>query len=495
MNVKTQEADSTALQQESMKKSVVKYVLDAGILLVMCGLLYFGASWQIFKIYTDAAKYECYAVAFWQGVSALQSFPEHQCDNILHPDPTIPITTNTALAEKMQQYGFPQPLVQFAASQSPDVPFHSLPREYPFLNLIPFSLALLVPAYWYQVAFAFLMAVVAVIIYAVLTRFRSRRAAIACALYLVTGCWGTALGRFDLVPAALTLFAVVCAVRKQWNWAFMWLAWGTLFKFYPVILLPPFLLAQQMEVHKAGAKWTAWRRWQPLGLFAALCVVVMSISLLLSVGGTIDQVRYFGDRPVQVESLSASLIWIVSRLTHHTLVYGKTFGSLNILNVVSLASKVSLLGTLLLGAGLLYTYWLQWRGKIQLGAASLLTLLIVMITGKVFSPQYLIWVAPLVAYVGEADLKWLLPWSVIGLLTTWIYPNIYIMTPRLSDVPLLQVFFPVATVRNFLLLGFILALLIYYTRAKRENKMDGVRDDHPGTEQSPQISVAQDASI
>lgn len=484
MKVKTQEADSTALQPEPKKKSFVKYVLDAGILLVMCGLLYYGASWQIFKIYTDAAKYECYAVAFWQGVSALQSFPVHQCDNILHPDPTIPITTNTALADKMQRHGFPQSLVQFAASQSPNVPLHSLPREYPFLNLIPFSLALFVPAYWYQVAFAFWMAVVAVIIYAVLARFRSRRAAIACALYLVTGCWGTALGRFDLIPAALTLFAVVCAARKQWNWAFMWLALGTLFKFYPAILLPPFLLAQQMEIHKTGAKWTAWRRWQPLGLFAALCVVVMGISLLLSIGGTIDQISYFGDRPVQVESLSASLIWIASRLTHHTLVYGKTFGSLNILNVPSLASKIGLGGTLLLGVGLLYIYWLQWRGKIQLAAASLLTLLIVMITGKVFSPQYLIWVAPLVAYVGEADLKWVLSWGVIGLLTTWIYPNIYIMTPTLSNVPLLPIFFPVTTARNFLLLGFVVALLIYYTRRK---KTESANESLPDIESLPQI--------
>ncbi len=487
MDVKTQETDNTTSQPKPIRKRSITLLLDAAIVLVMCGLLYYGASWQIFKIYTDAAKYQCYAVAFLQGVPALHSFPEHQCDNILHPDPTIPIINNVALAEKMQHMGIPQPLVQFVAAQSPDTPFHALPREYPFLNLLPFSLALLAPFYWYQVAFAVVMALVAAIIYGVLARFRSRGAAIAFALYLVTGCWGTALGRFDLLPSALTLIAIVCATRKRWNWAFLWLALGTMVKFYPAILLPPFLLAQQMELHKTGMKWINWRRWQPLGLFAVVCVVIMGVSLLLSVGSTIDQIRYFGDRPVQVESFSASLIWIISVLTHHPLVYGKTFGSLNILNVPSLASKVSLLGTLLLGGGLLYTYWLQWRGKIQLATTALLTLLIVMVTGKVFSPQYLIWVAPLVAYVGRADLKWLISWSAVGLLTTWIYPNIYIMTPRLSDVPLLPVFFPVTTVRNFLLFGFILALLIYYTRTKRADTTERPAVD----EQAVQVSVSQ----
>lgn len=490
MNVKTREADNTLSQSNVTKNRAVRYLLDACILLLMCGLLFLGASWQIFQVYTDVAKYQCYAVAFWQGTPALQSFPAHQCDNILHPDPTIPILTNTALAEKMLRYGFPEPLVQFVAAQLPTVPFHALPREYPFLNIFPFSLALLVPFHWYQVAYAFWMAVVAVVIYVALVRFRSRRAAIAFALYLVTGCWGTALGRFDLIPSALTLFAVICAARKQWNWAFMWLAWGTLFKFYPAILLLPFLLTQQMEAYKAGTGWFAWRRWQPLGVFAALCVVIMGISLLLSAGGTIDQIRYFGDRPVQVESFSASLIWLASLITHHTLAFGKTFGSLNILNVQSLASKVSLLGTVMLGAGLLYTYWLQFRGKIDLALASLLTLLIVMVTGKVFSPQYLIWVAPLVAYVGEANWRWLVPWTALSLLTTWIYPNIYVMTPRLSDVPLLPLFFPVTTVRNFLLFGFILALLYYGTRKRSMVAFADVLPD-PG---SPQATLAQNSS-
>jgi hypothetical protein len=163
-------------------------------------------------------------------------------------------------------------------------------------------------------------------------------------------------------------------------------------------------------------------------------------------------------------------MWLVSLVTHHPLTFLKTFGSLNIFDGADfttgrLTSIVSLLGTGLLGIGLLYTYWLQWRSKIGLAAASLLTLLIVMLTGKVFSPQYLIWVAPLVAYVGEADLRWLFSWGTLSLLTTWIYPHIYIMTPRLDQVPFLPLFFPVVTVRNVLLLIFILALLFSYSRS------------------------------
>jgi len=133
----------------------------------------------------------------------------------------------------------------------------------------------------------------------------------------------------------------------------------------------------------------------------------------------------------------------------------------------------------LLATGLLYTYWLQWRSKIDLATSSLLTLLIIMLTGKVFSPQYLIWVIPLLAYVGESDLRWLISWVAIGLLTTWIYPYIYLMSPliRVAYVPL---FYPVSTIRNFLLLGFILALLIYCSRRSStstplsKNSMPGV---------------------
>jgi len=440
---------------ETKQKRVIRYLQDAIILLLLADLLFSGAFWQMFRIDSDASHYQCYAVAFWQGWSGLQNLLLKQCAFIAHPDKSLTVLSQGEFLHAMQQQGLPSGLIQFVAGQSPNLPYHTLPYEYPWPMLLPYSLGLVVPAYWYQVAFAVWMLLLAGCIYFVLQRWRSRRAALACSLYLVVGGWSTVAGRFDIIPAALTLFAVICAVHKRWNWAFALLALATLSKFYPATLLVPFLLALQRETQ---GKWYAWRRWMPMGVFVGVCVLVVSVSLLLSVVGTLAPLGYFGNRPVQVESLSASLLWILSLLGKTSLKYVHTFGSLNVLSPLS--SGVTFLMTVLLVVGPLYTWWLQWRGRIDLAMTCLLTLLIVIITGKLFSPQYLIWVIPLAAYVGQSNRWWLLFWTLVGLLTSWIYPTIYRMTPILL-VPQNPRFYPVTTVRNFLLLGFVLSMLIF----------------------------------
>jgi hypothetical protein len=89
----------------------------------------------------------------------------------------------------------------------------------------------------------------------------------------------------------------------------------------------------------------------------------------------------------------------------------------------------------------------------------------VIVTGKVFSPQYLIWVVPLVAYTGGADHRWIVCQVAICGLTTFIYPYIYDMI-GIVHVPLIPWFYPAVTLRNFILSGFVLTLLVYYSHSK-----------------------------
>ncbi len=431
-------------------------LIDGCMIIAMGGLLFYGSSWQIFKIHTDVARYECYAVDFWWGISALQRFPAEQCRFIVHP--TVAFISTIDIVHFMLQNHFPSFLVNLVAIQNTSQPFHALPHEYPLPVIIPFSLALFVTPHWYQVVFAGWMALIAASIYVALLRYRSRSAAIACAFFLVTGGWGTAEGRFDLIPSALTLFAVLCAVRTRWNWAFALLALATVFKFYPLPLLIPFLLAQQMTSRE---KWISWRRLAPLGAFVAVCAVVIISSLLLSVEGTLGPFSYFENRPFQVETTATSLLWLLS-FFGSSLHPVYSYGSLNVLS--SLSSGVSIVMSVLLVLGLAYTYWLQWRGKIDVVTSALLTLLIVMLTGKVFSPQYMIWVAPLVAYVGQGNRKRIIPWGVVSVLTTVIFPYLYTAIYPLLAVPTFPAFYPTTTARNLLLFGFILCLLVYYSR-------------------------------
>ncbi|HEX4204447.1 MAG TPA: glycosyltransferase 87 family protein [Ktedonobacteraceae bacterium] len=458
MDVETREVNGSAQRTKLVQRAKMRYVIDGIVVIVMGCLLYYGASWQIFRPYTDAAKYECYAAAFWNGVSSLGQFPHGQCAFISASH------SSQDFSAGLQQAHVPLAFIQFVASQATNQPLHALPHEYPILTLLPFSLGLLAPHFWSQVAFAIGMLLIAALIYCALVRYRSRRAALVYAALLVAGCWATAAGRFDLFPSALTLFAVLCALKSRWNWAFFLLAVATLLKFYPILLLPPFFIA----LYKTeNWRWRSWHAWRPVGVFVATCVLVVVASLLLSVEGTVAPLGYFGDRPVQVESLSSSLMWLASLVQPQKLQFAYTFGSLNVVSAGT--TFVSTLMVVVLIVGLLYTFWLQWRGKMDLATATLLTLLLVMITGKVFSPQYLIWVVPLLAYVGEADWRWVATWGAIGLLTTWIYPAIYTMAPLLQ-VPYLPLFYPVVTVRNLLMLGSVLALLIYSARRQRAAK-------------------------
>src|SRR5258708_14203110 len=207
-DVEAPESAEGKKEARDVRSGLWQYLVDACIIVAMGALLFWGGSTQFWNRSNDETRYQFYAIAFWQGEAGLYALgldtnPKSQCA-------FLDYSSSTKLIQKM----------------------HALPPEYPLLTLAPFSLALIAPTQWYQVAFALWMAIVAAIIYILLRRYSSMSAAIVFAIYLALGSCATRLARFDLIPAGLTLGAVILAGRTRWKWAFALLALATLLKFY-----------------------------------------------------------------------------------------------------------------------------------------------------------------------------------------------------------------------------------------------------------------------
>lgn len=416
-------------------------------------LMFIAASWEIFSPTTDPARYQCYALTFWLGSSGTLLVPSQQCA-FLH------ITT----------------------AQSS---FHMLPLEYPPLTLLPFSLALLAPISYYQLVFALLMALTAVLIHWLLLRYGPRGAGLIFPLYLLGGAVAIAHVRFDLLPAALTLVALIAAEHKHWTSAYVALAFGVLLKIYPILLLPVFFIAEQQAEERFHMPlqslplnevprqlWYTLRgihrwRWKNCLVFFGVFVGVTGAFALLDFQGAIaNQLNYFAQRPVQVESTGSTFLWLTT-LFGLPLKIEYSFGSLNLVN--PFAGFVSLTSTILLVLGFSYVLWTQWRGKMDVTQAGIALILVFIATGKVFSPQYVIWLVPLLAYAGAFDAFWFFVWGPAAVLTTVIFAYFYTRPVDGSQIPFIPGFFQIVALRNVFFVIVTLAYLFnwFHVRQRR----------------------------
>lgn len=422
------------------------------LLLLLAIAVFFEAAWLVYLTPTEAdlIHYECYGLTFWLGSHGASLLPPANCAFLFPPSS--------------------QPMV-------PQPALHMLPLEYPPLTILPFSLPLLAPLPYYSLGFALLMTVVAALIYWLLAHSGARQAAPIFLLYLVLGASGVVQERFDLLPAACTLICLLAAERGRWKTAYVALALGTLLKLYPVVMLPALFLAEQRAwLEKQGytgeqESWFAqlWRsvrrwRWRNCLLFAALVMAVtVGFALLNYQQAIASSLSYFLQRPLQVEAPASSAIWLGKYFgMPYTINFG--YGSLNLES--RLAGLISPVDTLLSVAGILAVLWLQWRGCIDFAQAMIGLVCVLITTGKVFSPQYLIWLIPLLAYLyarGKTNRAWMLCWAAISLLTNFIYIFYYsrLTNPQTDSQVLVTLpgFFAMVALRNVLLLGTTLVFL------------------------------------
>lgn len=269
------------------------------------------------------------------------------------------------------------------------LPYHGFAFEYPPLAALPLWLAGL-PGHGetgYAWAFGALMLGCAL----ALQRFTGGLAGPRAAwlLVLLPVAIGASLRtHYDLLPAAILAGALLLFARDRPSWAFAVLGVGTVTKLYPALVVPiavVWLLGQG-------------RRGEAARGVAAFAAVVVAVSAPFLGDGYVEQVRFHLERPVQIESTPASVLFALgdSSVTGAP-VRPDRFKSNGLdggpADAVAAAFAV-LLALVLAGVVLLA----RRRPDVpHLVVCSFAAVLAFVSLGKVLSPQFMIWLAPFAA--------------------------------------------------------------------------------------------------
>ncbi len=286
--------------------------------------IFVGSSWQVFLSTSDPARYQCYALTFWFGSNALHMLPATQCAFL-----------QTTLSS-----------VQPA--------FHMLPMEYPPLTLVPFSLALLVPLSYYQLAIAFIMALAAVFIYWLLLQYGPRGAALAFAISLLVGAVGTAQRRFR--SPASSSYTTLCHCGRTQTLDFSLCCacfWCTTQNLSNPAPPSPFYCGTTLSwtiaytCPKKFAQIIATTTMEDVAHCAdngAGTMLLLCLGIILGVTGFFATLEFSGcrphadrllfRRPVQVEAVGSTLLWLAQDVGF-PLTIGESYGSLNIISALA----------------------------------------------------------------------------------------------------------------------------------------------------------------
>ena len=355
------------------------------------------------------------------------------------------------------------------AIESGAVPYRDIKPEYPPGALPAFALpALLSDDYkGFRDAFEWQMAacgVAAVLLAAVmLAGLRASRRRTAAALALVAGfpllLGSVVLTRFDLYPAALVAGALAALVHRRDRLGFGVLGAAVAVKLYPAVLVP---LAAAYVWRRRGRR----EALVCLGVAAAVVALVFLPFLIVAPGGVAHSIGRQLSRPLQLESLGAAVYLALHHLVGLHVEMRSGHGSQN-LHATGTGIAAAFLSLVQLVA--LAWIWLRRPGSaeelVRWSAAALVAFVAL---GKVLSPQFLIWLVPVVPLVGGLRGLRASALLVAGLVLTQLwFPSRYWDLARELD-PLAS---GLVLARDLVLVALVVVLL----RASRDSRDEGAR--------------------
>src|SRR5665213_2332201 len=352
------------------------------------------------------------------------------------------------------------------------LPYRDFHVEYP-----PGVLALMVlPPLHAATAFRIEFVVLAVMVDAAALRalLRAGRHALGCWMWVAAP---VALGpivwaRLDIFVAAAVIAGVLCVERDRPLRAGVWLAVAALIKVWPLLLVAAFAVM----VSRGRGR-------EVIG--GAAATVVAFVLPVLGWGGWSGLRWMVQDqlgRGVQIESMLAVPLFLAQRAG---LGYQVAFAHGAHEIVGRWAGGIALAGTLvMLASAFAVVFFVRRRREppAAIGAVTLILVVIVIVTGKVLSPQYLLWAVAAVAVSIDsvARPRLLFCWTIVALVATQLdYPLLY---SRLAEAGRVGTAISLAHAVAILGFGFVsLSVAVeVFARLSRPEFRGGSGRDTPG---------------
>jgi hypothetical protein len=307
---------------------------------------------------------------------------------------SLRLTTDATDVPRYWMYG--------EAMRHGQLPYRDFEVEYPPGALIAFGLPALFGASYraYRISFEILMGTcgLGLIVATALAQARLSRHIVSAPLFVGAATLALGpitLGHFDLMPAFFVSAGLAALLwkRPRLSGALIGMAIAT--KIYAVVLVP---LAVIWLWRKHGGR-------QVLQWSAATVVVIAVCFLpfvIASPGAVYSSVKGQALRPLQLESSAAVALLAAHQLISAPvgIVFSHSSAGLGGTSA-SLAATATVIAELVLLALIWITFVLRRElGDRDLAQSFAAAVLVFVTLGKVFSPQFLLWVVPLVALLG-----------------------------------------------------------------------------------------------
>jgi hypothetical protein len=256
------------------------------------------------------------------------------------------------------------------------------------------------------------------------------------------------MGPFDLAPMAVAFAAALAWFHRKNTLGGILAGVGVLMKIFPGVVAAPALVWEVAHRRESRGR----------GVLAFLGTIALGMSFWLGLGGTgvANSLRYHAERGLEVGSIYTGVVILLARLKGEKVKWALHHNSLHL--APEWGDAIARWALPLQIAALLLVMWRYHRSGMKDGVRYAgAALLAFMVFGKVFSPQYLIWLIPFMTVLGGPTgtrARWIYLLACVA--TTIIYPLIALrlMIERNSLGAMILMNY-----RNALLVGLYILLL------------------------------------